>query len=179
MLLSLGVVVVMMLVVVGATGLCTINPEESEYARTNPVDASTFLDLESRSTETSLRNPQLPEGWVPNSARRSAVAGEQAAVVGWVTADDGFVSSTQTGVELDDALSNFDGQYRPEVRELDVDGTPVRVLSADEHGVRELWGFDLGDARVILTGSASDEDFATVVRAFAAVEPLPGAQQAS
>ncbi|WP_235923005.1 DUF4245 domain-containing protein [Corynebacterium lizhenjunii] len=172
MVLSLGVTVLMMLVVVGATGLCTINPEETDYARSNPVDSRTFIDLESRTTDTPLRHPDVPEGWSPNSARRTSLAGQSAAVVGWVTAQDGFVQAAQTSVELEDALKNYDGNYRGERSTIDVDGTPVQVYASDERGVRELWGFDLGDARVILTGSASEDDFRTLVRAFRAAAPL-------
>ena len=171
--MSLGVVVVIMFVAVGATGLCSINPEESEYARTNPVDSTTFLDLESRSTEVALRDPQMPEGWTPNSARRSAVAGENAAVVGWVTAEEGFIQAAQTGVALEDALKQYDGNYRANERTVDVDGTPVRILEAEDRGVRPLWGFDLGDERVVLTGSAADADYEAAVRAFVAATPLP------
>ncbi|KXI19670.1 hypothetical protein HMPREF3227_00289 [Corynebacterium sp. CMW7794] len=173
MVLSLGVVVIMMLVVVGATGLCTVNPEETNYARENPVDAQSFLDLESRTTETALRLPQVPEGWTPNSARRSSVAGETAAIVGWVTAEEGFIQAAQTAVPLDDALKNYDGAYRADRSSRTVDGTDVQVFASEDADVRPLWGFDLGDERVILTGSASDDDYEALVRAFVAAQPLP------
>ncbi|APT92844.1 hypothetical protein CPHO_08045 [Corynebacterium phocae] len=173
--LSLGVVVVMMGLAVGATGLCSVNPEETEYARINEVDASTFLDLESRGTKTVIRDPEMPAGWTPNSARRTSVAGEIASAVGWVTADDGFVQSVQTSVPLEDALKNYDGHYRPEERTVTVEGKQVRVLSTDEKNVRDLWGVDLGDARLLLSGSSKDADFETAVRAFIAATPLNNA----
>lgn len=171
--LSLSVLVVMMLVAVGPTGLCSINPEESDYAQSNPVDAATFLSLEARSEHYSVRDPQMPQNWIPNSARRAEVAGEDASVVGWVTAAKGFVQAAQTGVALDDAASHYDGQFRANERVLDVDGTQVRVLESDDKNVRPVWAFDLGDARVVLSGSADDGDFQAAVRAFLAATPIP------
>lgn len=173
MLLSLGVVVAMMLVTVGATGLCSVNPEGSNYARNNPVDASTFLDLESRATDTPLRDPGMPEGWSPNSARRTTVGGQPAAVVGWVTAEDNFVQAVQTSVELDAAMKGFDGKFRPNKTVEHVGGTAVHVWSSDERGIRPLWGVDLGDARLLITGVAPAQDFETVLRAFEEAQPLP------
>lgn len=173
MMLSLAVTVAAMLLVVGATGLCSINPEESNYARQNPVDASTFLTMESRSTGAALRDPHMPEGWAANSARRTQLGDQPAAVVGWVTAQDGFVQSTQTALSLEDAFKAFDGQYRGQQRTVDVDGISVQVRESDDPKVKPVWGFDLGDARVLLSGSAAEEDFMTAVSEFAATLPLP------
>ena len=42
-------IVVIMLVAVGATGLCTFNPGKPEQGPVQEVDARTFLDMEARS----------------------------------------------------------------------------------------------------------------------------------
>ena len=46
--LTVGVILIMMFVAVGATGLCSVNPEKSGPVQ--DVDASTFLAMEARNT---------------------------------------------------------------------------------------------------------------------------------
>lgn len=169
--LSLGVTVIAMLAVVGATGLCTINPESSHEA-VQEVDAQTFLEMEARVGDTAVRSPQMPEGWKPNAARRAIVAGENAPRVSWVTDSQSYVESTQTAVSVDDALTGYDSKYRPESTTRQVDGVDVVVASSAEEEVRRLWVVDLGDERLIITGAAEDEDFETAVRAFLQAKPL-------
>lgn len=169
--LSLGVTVIAMLAVVGATGLCTINPESSHEAE-QEVDAQTFLEMEARVGDTAVRSPQMPEGWKPNAARRAIVAGENAPRVSWVTDSQSYVESTQTAVSVDDALTGYDSKYRPESTTRQVDGVDVVVASSAEEDVRRLWVVDLGDERLIITGAAEDTDFETAVRAFLQAKPL-------
>ena len=51
-------------------------------------------------------------------------------------------------------------------------GHDVEILSSDDRDVRPLWITDLGDARLVLTGSASDADYETALVAFVEAEPL-------
>ena len=79
MMLSLGVIVVGMVAVVGATGLCTINPETSDLSAVREVDGAEFLGLEARTPHgAGIRVPDVPQDWVANSARRAAIAQEPA-----------------------------------------------------------------------------------------------------
>lgn len=176
MMLSLTVTVALMLLVVGATGLCTINPENSQRAAVRDVDAQSFLELEARASDAAIREPQLPEGWQSNSARRASVAGTPASVVGWITPSEGFVEAWQTIAPADAALNQFDDNFRDQQETRTLDGTEVTVKTSSDRGVRDIWVADLGDARVIVTGSSSDEDFATLMQAFIDAEPItPGA----
>lgn len=173
MMLSLGVIVVGMLAVVGGTGLCTINPETSDFSAVREVDGEAFLDLEARAAQgAAIRIPDVPEDWVANSARRASVAQSPSSVVGWVTPQEGYLSSWQTQVSLDDALAGFDEHFREEIETINIDGKDVIVASTEERNVRDVWAFDMEDERVLLSGTASEEEFTELVRAFLAVDPV-------
>lgn len=173
MMLSLGVIVVGMLAVVGGTGLCTINPETSDLSAVREVDGEAFLDLEARAAQgAAIRIPDVPEDWVANSARRASVAQSPSSVVGWVTPQEGYLSSWQTQVSLDDGLAGFDEHFREEIETINIDGKDVIVASTEERNVRDVWAFDMEDERVLLSGTASEEEFTELVRAFLAVDPV-------
>lgn len=173
MMLSLGVIVVGMLAVVGGTGLCTINPETSDLSAVREVDGEAFLDLEARAAQgAAIRIPDVPEDWVANSARRASVAQAPSSVVGWITPQEGYLSSWQTQVSLDDALAGFDEHFREETETINIDGQDVIVASTEERNVRDVWAFDMEDERVLLSGTASEEEFTELVRAFLAVDPV-------
>lgn len=173
MMLSLGVIVVGMLAVVGGTGLCTINPETSDLSAVREVDGEAFLDLEARAAQgAAIRIPDVPEDWVANSARRASVAQSPSSVVGWITPQEGYLSSWQTQVSLDDALAGFDEHFREQLETINIDGQDVIVASTEERNVRDVWAFDMEDERVLLSGTASEEEFTELVRAFLAVDPV-------
>ncbi|MEY8578789.1 DUF4245 domain-containing protein [Corynebacteriaceae bacterium 6-324] len=173
MMLSLGVIVVGMLAVVGGTGLCTINPEASDLSAVREVDGEAFLDLEARAAQgAAIRIPDVPEDWVANSARRASVAQSPSSVVGWITPQEGYLSSWQTQVSLDDALAGFDEHFREETETINIDGQDVIVASTEERNVRDVWAFDMEDERVLLSGTASEEEFTELVRAFLVVDPV-------
>lgn len=165
-------IVVLMLVAVGATGLCSFNPGAPEQGPVQEVDAETFLDLESRAVDFPVRYPEMPEGWITNSARRSMLAGQPAPVVGWVTPDRGFIQLTQTGLDTDAASENADSKPRTLDRTVVVDGHPVEVFASEEQDVRDLWVVDAGDARFVLTGAGEDREFEELIATALATAPI-------
>lgn len=165
-------IVVLMLVAVGATGLCSFNPGAPEQGPVQEVDAETFLDLESRAVDFPVRYPAMPEGWITNSARRSMLAGQPAPVVGWVTPDRGFIQLTQTGLDAEAAIESADSQPRTLDRTVDVDGHPVEVFTSEEQDVRDLWVVDAGDARFVLTGAGEDQEFEKLIATALATAPI-------
>lgn len=175
MLLNVVIVVVLMLVAVGATGLCSYDPGRPENGPVQEVDAKTFLELESRAVNFPVRYPEMPAGWVTNSARRAMIGGQPAPVVGWVTPDEGYLQLTQTGADDDTAVAGHDSQQRPNERTEDVDGTRVRVLSSDEQDVRDLWVVDAGDARLLVTGAGTGDEFRQLISTTLATAPISAA----
>ena len=171
---SLVLIVVVMLASVAFTGLCSYNPGRPENGPVQEVDPVPFMSMEARAMNFPVRLPENPEGWVPNSARRTQVNDTPAPVVGWVTADTGYIQMTQTGQPLDDAVRGYDADYRELERTEDVDGHQVEVYSSEENDVRDLWVTDLGDVRILFSGAGTDEEFHTIIDAAVNTEPLPG-----
>src|SRR5699024_9409639 len=152
MMLSLRVIVVGMVAVVGTTGLCTINPETSDLSAVREVDGEALFDMEARGAQGAIRVHAVPEDRVAHPARRAGIAQQPASVVGWVTRGEAYLSSWQTQVSLDDAISSFDEHFREDTETVNIDGQDVTVASSAENNVREVWAFDLEDERVLLTG---------------------------
>ena len=175
--LTVGVILIMMFLAVGATGLCSINPEKSGPVQN--VDAATFLEMEARGSGAVIREPDMPEGWQPTAARRKQMGGESGAVVSWLTTNEGYVESAQTQLALGDVPGAYDSNYRANFEQREVAGQDVEILSSDDKEVRPLWIADLGDARLVLTGSASDADYEAALTAFAEAEPLQIAEDGS
>lgn len=175
MMLSLGIIIIAMIVVVGTTGLCSYEPGAPESGPVREVDAESFMSMEARATNFPVRLPENPEGWMTNSARRSMIDGTQAPVVGWVTADRGYIALTQTMLPLDDAVKNIDSDFRELSRTEDIAGQEVRIYHSDESDVRDLWAVDMGDVRLLFTGAGSQEEFRTIIAATINSAPLPSA----
>lgn len=165
-------IVVLMVVAVGATGLCTFNPGAPEQGPVQEVDAKTFLDLEARAVDFPVRYPEMPEGWITNSARRTMLGGQPAPVVGWVTPDRGFIQLTQTGVDANAAAEQADGKPRTLNRTVDIDGRSAEVYTSEEEDVRDLWVVDAGDARFVLTGAGEDGEYEQLISTALATAPI-------
>lgn len=172
MLFNVAVVVALMLVGVGATGLCTYNPGEPEQGPVQAVDARTFLNLEARAVDFPVRYPEMPEGWVTNSARRSMVDNQPAPVVGWVTPDGGFLQLTQTGASAADAVAAQDNHAREQEETTEIDGAEVRILSSADTAVRDLWVVDTGQSRIVATGAGDEAEFRLLLEATLAATPI-------
>lgn len=172
MLFNVVVVVALMLVGVGATGLCTYNPGKPEQGPVQVVDAQTFLNLEARAVDFPVRYPQMPAGWVTNSARRSMVGNQPAPVVGWVTPDGGFLQLTQTGASAADAIAAQDSHTREQEVTAHIDDADVRILSSQDPAVRDLWVVDTGQSRLIATGAGDEAEFRLLLEATLAAAPI-------
>lgn len=171
---SLGAIVVVMILAVAFTGMCSFGRDTAENVPVNEVDAQTFLSLETGAMDFPVRYPTAMEeqGWVPNSARRMAVAGESAVSVGWVKGVDGYLQMVQTGVPAQDAVKGFDQNPRELEHSYEVDGATVEVYGSQERDVRDIRVVDLSDVRMIFTGAAQDEEFNALISAALSTPPL-------
>lgn len=173
MAINVVVIVAVMLLVVGASGLCSFNPGAPEQGPVQEVDAESFLGLEARAVDFPVRYPDMPEGWTTNSARRAMIGGAPAPVVGWVTPGEGYVQMTQTGAPLDDAVRELDAHPRQPLRTEQVGGVQAQVFGSDFDDVRDVWAVDAGDERLLVTGAATDEEFREVIAAAIDAAPIP------
>ncbi|WP_082353367.1 DUF4245 domain-containing protein [Corynebacterium deserti] len=174
MVLSLVVSAIVMFVAVGFTGMCTFNTGTPENGEVPSVDAATFMSMEARSmSDHATRLPETPEGWTTNSARRTQIDDTPASVVGYVTAEEGYIQLTQTGENVDDAVQGYDSRWRDLSETYGLDGHEVGIYTSEEDDVRDLRVMDLGDARIMVSGAATDEEFNELLTAVAEAEPLP------
>ena len=174
MTINVIVIVLLMIGAVGFTGMCSFSPGRPENGPVKEVDGATFMGMEARAAKFPVRFPQMPEGWVNNSARRTTIGEAPAPVVGWVTPQEGYVQLTQTDVDVDTAVERIDSAPREESgTQLIDDSHHATVYSSPEADVRDLWVVDLGDVRLLVKGEAVDDEFRELLAATIATEPLP------
>ncbi len=152
-----------MLLTIGFTGLCSFNPGEPENGRVREVDSAAFLQMETQRADYPVREPATPEGWKPNSVRAGNAGGHTTTILGFVTPNGDYVHALQTSAPAD-ALP-ADGKARLSDGTVDVDGvTWVKKVGADAN-TRRTWVADFGDSRVLLEGSANDDEYRTLAKA--------------
>lgn len=176
--MAINVVVIVLLMVgaVGFTGMCSFEPGRPENGPVQEVDGATFMSMEARAMSFPVRFPQMPEGWVNNSARRSTIGENPVPVVGWVTPKEGYVQLTQTDADVDTAVERIDSAPREKTGTQLIDGpesVEATVYSSDDPEVRDLWVVDLGDVRLLVKGQAKEEDFRELMATAISTEPLP------
>lgn len=172
--LSLLVVVGLMVPTVAFTGMCSFNPGAPENGPVKEVDAKQVLSMEARAMNFPVRLPTSPEGWVTNSARRTTVNRQPATVLGWVTKEGAYIQLTQTDQPLEKAVQDVDEHGRTQQQPVTVDGTSFNVYTSQERNARVVWAADLGDVRLVFSGTAGESEFEQIARAALQAQPLPG-----
>lgn len=176
--MTINVIVIVLLMVgaVGFTGMCTFNPGRPENGPVQEVDGATFMGMEARAVDFPVRFPQMPEGWVNNSARRSTIGESPAPVVGWVTPQEGYLQLTQTGADVETAVERVDSSPREKTGTQPIDAARdiyATVYTSEEADVRDLWVLELGDVRLLVKGEAGEEEFRELLATAIRTEPLP------
>lgn len=170
MTLSLGVLLVAMFLVVGFTGLCSVNPGAPDKSGpVQEVDIDNILRMDAQALNFPIRIVEMPDGWVPNSQRRTQVDKETSVLTGWVIDGDKYISLTQTPAEFDKAKQP-DDNYREEVRTEDIGGKQWHVFEGDD--ARPIWVTDNGDVRFILEGMATDDLMRTAAEHTLKAQPI-------
>ncbi|KAB1504017.1 DUF4245 domain-containing protein [Corynebacterium sp. 320] len=174
-LLSIGVLLFAMFLTVGFTGLCSFNPGPAERSgEVQKVDAATFLGLEARSVDYPIVLPEMPEGWVANSARRTQVGDQPGSLVGWVIDGKDYISLTQTAADMKAAAFPDDSaRSESSVEKIDAGAEGAlewHVYTGDD--VRPRWVADRGDHRLILEGMAGFESMKTAAERVSTAKPI-------
>lgn len=172
--LSLLVVVGLMIPTVAFTGMCSFNPGAPENGPVQEVDAQQVLSMEAKAMNFPVRLPETPEGWTTNSARRTTVNRQPATVVGWVTKEGAYLQLTQTDQPLDKAVQDVDEHGRTQQEDVVVDGTRFERYTSEERNARDVWAADLGDVRLVFSGTAGEAEFEQIARNTLKATPLPG-----
>lgn len=153
--------------------MCSIDTGAPERGKPPEVDPTTFIQMEARAMSFPVRLPQTPEGWATNSVRRTMVGGQPAPVIGYVTAESGYIQFTQTGQSTDAAVDGYDENWRERADSYSLGERSVVVYRSPEKDVRELRVVDLDEARVLLSGAATSDEFNTLIESAMAAQPLP------
>ncbi|MGH3931224.1 MAG: DUF4245 domain-containing protein [Pseudonocardiaceae bacterium] len=169
LLLSLAVLVLLVLMVAGLAGQCSLHPggPDTRGAVVPTVDAEAELRRLARAVAFPVRVPQLPAQWRATSADvdRVGQAPDSPATVrvGWLPSEGTYLRLTQSSVAPDDLVS-FDTGTRSAATGM------VRVQDENwavypgPHG-EQIWVADLGAVRILITGSAGEPEFRTLATA--------------
>lgn len=168
--MTLAVLFIAIAVTVGFTGLCSFNPGKPENGPVQEVDAATFLTMESRRVDYPVRNPQVPQEWVANSARAGNAAGNLSTIVGYVTASGAYLQLLQTDAPVDKLPA--DSRPRREDGELEVSGVRFQRWVPEGDNRRSAWVGDYSEVRFVLEGTATEEEFKQLAEAAIAAEPV-------
>lgn len=167
MLLSLGIIVILMAIFVLPTGMCTYSPGGAKDSTPQyEADPAAFLTMESASSDYPLVLPAIPDTWIANFVRRSALGKSSAPTIGYYSKEDGNLQFTQTDLPADEAATAIDGQARPDTREENADGIPVTVyFNSSDREVLEVWAFERDGVTMLIRGASAPESFRTLVTA--------------
>ena len=166
------VLAVAVLAVTGFLRACSFAPTTPDVDRSTlpRVDVAEVVTDATASVSFPLRAPAAPADWVPQSFDVVPVAGTRAVRLGWVTPDSSFVRLVQSNAP-EDALVRFAGGQPAAQGTVADAGRPWVVHT----GVRDesLWVADLGDVRLLITGSGSPSRFTQLAEATLAA-PIAG-----
>ncbi len=176
-LLSMVPLVLIVLTLVGLAGMCSFSPGgPSIDPRAVPtVDAAERLGRAASTVPFPVRSPELPAGWRANSASVEWVGAEpdapRAVRVGWRTPGGNYLRLSQSSA----------GEAELAVFETEQRAAPTgAVQAAGRVWVRypgpraeQAWVTDLGEVRLLVTGSGTEEQFRTLADATLDAPVLP------
>jgi hypothetical protein len=162
----------------GMAGMCSFSPGAPETDRgTAPtVDAPAELARAARTVGFAVRDPLVPPDWRANSFGLRPVgedmSGPRAVRVGWLLPAGGYLRLSQSDATERDLVRLETEQGRPAATgSIDVDGvTWVRYPSV--RGETALVA-DVSGVRLLVTGSAPEQDMRKLAAAVLAAAPLP------
>jgi hypothetical protein len=128
------------------------------------VDAPTQLRGLASSVSFPVRVPATPQGWRANSVGMDVVGTRKVVRVGYLTSSGSYVQLQQSDATEEALLASGAG-----ARNLVAQGAQdVGGLRWVVYGTRPgepVWIADTGSVRLAITGSGSDDDFATLATA--------------
>jgi hypothetical protein len=163
-------------VVMAFYGGCSFSPggPSVDPSAAPTADAAGELTRTARSVAFPVREPTVPKGWRPNSASAGPVgAGELVVRVGWLTATGTFVQLSQSGGTVKDVLVKETGQAEPPVATGTADVAGVEWTTYPARRDEPAWVTELDGAVLLITGSASEDEFRQLAEATQKATPLP------
>lgn len=170
---SLIPLVIACLLIAGIASQCTISPGGPTQGPIPNFDVDAALQYDARELSFPIRNPQVPEDWTPNSGSRKSVAGDQGgdvSNVGYISGAGRYIKLTQSNATEDVLVPFVVGEARYASGTQPLDGQEWVVY--EQQGSEPVWVTDLGDVRLLITGSGTSEEFTTLAVATTNAEPL-------
>lgn len=171
---SLIPLVIACLLIAAIASQCTLSPGGPTQGPIPNFDVDAALQYDASELDFPVRNPVVPEDWTPNSGSRQAIAGDQGgdvSNVGFISGAGRYIKLTQSDA-TEEVLVPFSvgGDTRYATGSESIDGNEWVVYSRE--GDEPVWITDLGDVRLLITGSGSAEEFTTLAAATTRAEPL-------
>ncbi|MFZ2174581.1 MAG: DUF4245 domain-containing protein [Rhodococcus sp. (in: high G+C Gram-positive bacteria)] len=157
---SLIPLVLFCVLIAGIASQCTFSPGGPTTGPIPSFDVDSALKYDAKDLPFPVRQPEVPEGWTPNSGSRSIVSGDEggdSSTVGFITEAGRYVQLTQSDAAETALVPFVAGAPRSATGTEDVAGRTWIVYGGE--GVEPIWISDFGDVRVLITGSASPEAF--------------------
>ncbi|NLU82807.1 DUF4245 domain-containing protein [Rhodococcus sp. HNM0569] len=175
MLWSLIPLALFAVIIAGIASQCTFSPGGPTTGPIPSFDVDAALDYDAQTLPFPVRNPEIPEGWTPNSGSRSIVTGNDggdATTVGYIDTAGRYLQLTQSNAAEDELVRFVAGEPRSATGTENAGGQTWIVYGGAD--VEPIWISDFGDVRVLLTGAGDDDAFRTLADAVAAAEvPAP------
>jgi hypothetical protein len=165
-------------VVLAFFGGCSFSPggPSVDDAAVPSADASGELARTAGAVAFPVREPAVPKGWRANSASTSAVgagaSGDVVVRVGWVTSSGAYVQLSQSGGDAGDVLVDEIGQKDAPSASGSVEVGGVTWTSYPARRDEPAWVTELDGAVLLITGSASEEEFRRLAAATQEASPL-------
>lgn len=170
---SLIPLVVACLIIAGIATQCSFSPGGPKQGPIPSFNAEEALKYDSRELGFPIRQPEIPEGWTPNSGSRSIVSGDgggDSSNIGLITEAGRYIQLTQSNATEEALVPFIAGEPRYATGTEQIGDHTWDVFGGD--GVEAIWASDFGDTRILITGPAPAADFTTLATAVGAVEPL-------
>jgi hypothetical protein len=171
----LGAILVLLPVVLLLGGLsrCSFAPggPEIDPSAGPTVDAPVLLRDAARQAPFTVRIPAVPPGWRSNAVDRATVAGgpSTSVRVGYVTGAARYLELVQSDAPEEVLVRDVAGTESRPTGVVDLGGARWVVYDGDE----PLWVADVAGVRLLVTGSAGEDEFRTLAEATLAGETLP------
>jgi hypothetical protein len=174
--------VAILVVIIGAVmayfGSCSFSPggPSVDPSSVPSADAAGQLSRTAASVEFPVREPALPKDWRANSAGTSPVgSGASADVVvrvGWITSSGAYLQLSQSGGSVADVLVTETGQAEAPASSGTVEVAGVTWTTYPARRDEPAWVTELDGAVLLITGSASEDEFRRLATATQRATPL-------
>lgn len=170
---SLVPLVLFIVVIAGIARSCSFSPGGPTAGPVPQFDVAAALTFDASDVDFPIRNPVVPAGWQPNSGSRGTVSGDgggDVSTVGYITEAGRYLQLSQSAATEDEVVAWVAGGPRAASGAEQVAGESW--VQFTEEGSEPIWVTDLGDVRVLITGSGSTGEFRDLADAIGAAEPL-------